>query len=419
MDTIRTTEEDTEVMPEDTTPEELQPQNYIPKHHLFRRLVGYVGRAFYDPRATLILDILATVNSMRDEHLATYLHLQHTKESNKLCSLLKQDGLMKVEMHTEVSASGPDGKQRKTPRAYWHIDYKLFVNVVKWKIYKIGKEIERMDNSKVAIMPYRCTGCHKEFSALDFAFLEKTVDMVPLCDLCNREIEVDEEAANTNGMSEKFTLFMDQCKPIIELLKQIDEINIPSWISDQSKNFIPNAHLDHQDVSFDVKTNGSRPKPVIVEFEGEDTTAKKQGAMDGADNDTTLAMQKTASLASNTNKDTQAKPERDSETGNNNRNRKRPWTAPEEVEEPEPPKEDEDIAAYYSRLTQGSTQEKPAEDSGSPQEPASKVAKTEEPVDDDDDDFEEVEPTPTTAAPSQPTNGNNDNDDDDDDFEEV
>lgn len=391
---------------------DLSPEKVLPEPHLFKQLVGFVARAFYEPRLALILNLLGSVNSLRNEKIAEYLHIPHAKDCNKLCTRLKQEGLLRLEQRPELT--GPEGRQRRVPRNFWHIDYKLFINVVKWKIYKIGKAIEKEDEDKVAAMPYKCTGCGKEFNALDFAFLEKTVDMVPLCDVCTREIEVDDNVIKSNGLSEKFINFMNECKPIVDLLKLIDKLDIPDWISDATLPSEPKEQLEHKDVTFSVKSANYKPKPVIVEFQD---TAEKLNTMDGADNDTVLAEKANAATGKSTTESVKEEGKADVKSEQTNIDEKTDATEvkTEEIkkeEEEMPSKEPEvidDIAAYYANLSEQSKKREREDDDevivggGIPD------------ADDDDDEFEEAPHSSVQVKQPKLEETN----DDDDEFEEV
>ncbi|KAI8816067.1 uncharacterized protein EV422DRAFT_572129 [Fimicolochytrium jonesii] len=231
---------------------------------LLQKLVALVARAYYEPRHVVILDILVRVNSQRDEDLAKALRVQ-AKELHKICGKLKLDGLVKVEIRHELVGPVMEGRQqRKIPRSYFYIDYKQFVDVVKWKIYKIGKMIEKEVQMQMANMPYKCPTCHKEYSTLDFAMLNKTHNMMPLCDICGIEIVVGKTAVDSAGVSEKYTKFMNESQPIVDILKQTDRLIIPEWVSDADTtgtSYVPGDELGFS------QEQGAAPAKIVVEVE--------------------------------------------------------------------------------------------------------------------------------------------------------
>ncbi len=60
----------------------------------------------------------------------------------------------------------------------------------------------------MANLPYKCTNCEKEFNALDMLSLDTNDEKIPICDICQCELQLDERAANAAGTSEKFTKYV-------------------------------------------------------------------------------------------------------------------------------------------------------------------------------------------------------------------
>ncbi|KAJ3045258.1 hypothetical protein HDV00_011130 [Rhizophlyctis rosea] len=143
---------------------------------------------------------------MKDDELAKALRTQ-TKELHKLCGKLKTDGLIKTESVPEYFTQG--GKERrKFTRTFYYIDYKNFVDVVKWRIFQIGRKIE------------------KEVQDLK-------------------------------------TRFMEESKSIIELLKETDMMKIPRYVSKNDLNGAGSAPADSTNGSIESGTSAST---IVVDF---------------------------------------------------------------------------------------------------------------------------------------------------------
>ncbi|CAG8506139.1 4896_t:CDS:2 [Ambispora leptoticha] len=76
-----------------------------------------------------------------------------------------------------------------------------------------------------------CLNCGKRFAELDIKFLIQD-DMTFACDVCHSEIQQNDNANNLKGSEKLHARFMEQSKPIIDLLKDIDNIEIPSYAKD-------------------------------------------------------------------------------------------------------------------------------------------------------------------------------------------
>jgi len=104
---------------------------------VFHTLVKKVARAYYKPQYIVVLDLLSTtgVTSLKEEDIASKVKLS-TKEIQKICGKLKDDRLIKSEPKQEPRRDGRMGTKQ-----YHYIDYKLFVDAVKWKIREMTKKI--------------------------------------------------------------------------------------------------------------------------------------------------------------------------------------------------------------------------------------------------------------------------------------
>lgn len=190
-----------------------------------RKLLIQTVRCFYDPKSVIIFDLLINNSILSDEELAVALK-DKTKEINKVCYKLRADGMIRVEARWEALEN--DFKKRsKTSKSYYFIDFATALNSIKYKIFKIGKIIEKQVQDQMNNLPFVCTPCNREFNALDMLTLETNADKIPLCDYCHGELFLDQKNEASKEKSEKFIKFMNECKPIVDLLKLADSIIIP------------------------------------------------------------------------------------------------------------------------------------------------------------------------------------------------
>jgi transcription initiation factor TFIIE subunit alpha len=123
-----------------------------------QRLVGMVMRAFYSSDHCIVVDLLMSVNSIKgsyilkmfiqiDDELALALNCK-VKDAQFICGKLKAHGLIRVESQQEELGKqdgfitmGPDSAaaKRKVSKSYYFLDYKQFIDVVKWKMHKINQ----------------------------------------------------------------------------------------------------------------------------------------------------------------------------------------------------------------------------------------------------------------------------------------
>ncbi|KAJ1561024.1 hypothetical protein HK405_005164, partial [Cladochytrium tenue] len=108
-------------------------------HEVLRELMQRVARAYYEPRFIVILDLLAYNNMMRDEDLAKALKIPPA-DLRKLCAVLCKDGLIKI--HSKTEEIKEYRHMKKITHSHYFIDYKRFVNVVKYRMLKVQQTIQ-------------------------------------------------------------------------------------------------------------------------------------------------------------------------------------------------------------------------------------------------------------------------------------
>jgi transcription initiation factor TFIIE subunit alpha len=118
--------------------------------------------------------------------------------------------------------------QRLIPKTYYYIDYKEFVDVVKWKMYKMQTNVRDKLRTDSENKGYVCQNCEKQFSPLDVLSLVDMTDNLFHCDVCDHILEENDNADNVKGSQQNLTRLREQSQPIITLLKQTDSLQIPT-----------------------------------------------------------------------------------------------------------------------------------------------------------------------------------------------
>lgn len=95
---------------------------------------------------------------------------------------------------------GPDSNvaKRKVSKSYYCLDYKQFIDVVKFKMHKINQMIETTVTEGALKYSYICPICQRKFGGLDVSRLKITEEGF-LCDLC--ESLIREEDRSEQGIS--------------------------------------------------------------------------------------------------------------------------------------------------------------------------------------------------------------------------
>ncbi|KAI8086870.1 uncharacterized protein B0P05DRAFT_465995 [Gilbertella persicaria] len=114
------------------------------------------------------------------------------------------------------------------PKTYYYLDYKEFVDVVKWKMYKMQTIVRDKLRTESENKGYVCPNCEKQFTPLDVLSLVDMTDQLFHCDQCENVLVENDNAENVKGSQQTLTRLREQSQPIISLLKQTDSIVIPS-----------------------------------------------------------------------------------------------------------------------------------------------------------------------------------------------
>jgi len=199
---------------------------------VFHTLVKKVARAYYKPKFIVVLDLLSTngVTSLKEEDIASKVKLS-TKEIQKICGKLKDYRLIKSEQKSEERKDG-----RNVTKQYYYIDYKLFVDTVKWKIHQMTKKINEKRENELQNKGYRCPACDTKYSPLDVLTLIDQHTNLFMCEYCRVELIQENNEESENAVQELYSKLMLQCGPILDLLKMTDKLVIPDYTPSASGN---------------------------------------------------------------------------------------------------------------------------------------------------------------------------------------
>lgn len=184
---------------------------------LMKELIKKVVRKFYEPHHVVITDIILQKIMLYDTEICERMKML-LKEFNKLVIKLKEDKIIKYENKFENQ-----DENRQILRTVYYINYAEVRDVIKYKIFKMTKNIE--SNIKMANMEgYICSDCGKEYSSLDAQSLME--NYVFKCEECKGEL-IENKKSNSSDCA-IHTNLISELDDIIKLLKATDNFSIPS-----------------------------------------------------------------------------------------------------------------------------------------------------------------------------------------------
>ncbi|KAI1300117.1 hypothetical protein EDD11_006296 [Mortierella claussenii] len=234
------------------------------------QLVYRVCRAFYEPKYIVVMDVINKLKQVKDEELATALKL-NKREIHKICGKLKEDRLIKDLLKME--ARKPD--QRPIPNTYYYLDYKLFVDVVKYKIHRMGKELDStLSKAEVENAGLRCPACLNAYSVVDVMHLLDPDSQKFMCPNDGHILDDENVEDDQEGQEAKSKL-RENIKPIVDLLKLTDNIVIEQYTASMaSKNAAARTH-DDDDLAF-AEDGGQQQGEIQVVFQDDNDKAAKK-----------------------------------------------------------------------------------------------------------------------------------------------
>ncbi|RVE57722.1 hypothetical protein OJAV_G00202070 [Oryzias javanicus] len=196
-----------------------------------KRLAKQVVRGFYDVEHALALDVLIRNPCVREEDMQELLKFDR-KQLRSVLNTLKADKFVKCRMRVETAFDG-----KTTRHNYYFINYRVLVNVVKYKLDHMRRRIETDERDSTNRASFRCPCCSSAFTDLEANLLFDMMTGTFRCTFCQTEVEED-----TSVCPDGRTLvarFNEQIEPIYALLRQTEDINLSHDLLEPEPTEIP------------------------------------------------------------------------------------------------------------------------------------------------------------------------------------
>lgn len=152
-----------------------------------------------------------------------------------MCELLKYERKMlrariailrneKILQHRLKMETGPDGKAQKA--YYYYINYKTFVNVVKYKLDLMRKRMETEERDATSRASFKCPECLKTFTDLEADQLFDPMTCEFRCTFCGVTVEEDKSALPKKDSRLLLAKFNEQMQPLYDLLREVEDVKL-------------------------------------------------------------------------------------------------------------------------------------------------------------------------------------------------
>ena len=198
---------------------------------LLKRFAQLVAHAFYQPKYFLLIDILVKNTIVSEENLSKMLH----SEARQLRAVLTQFSKDKLIRTKFKNIPRPEGKPQRI--SYYYIDYQMFVNVVRFRLYKMGEKLEQEEIHSDRTT-YYCTNqeCKKTYTELEIDKLMNPMERNLICERCREVVEEEERKDHPTSTRSTILKLNKQLKPINDLLKQFKGATVPTDMIEPSLN---------------------------------------------------------------------------------------------------------------------------------------------------------------------------------------
>ena len=191
-----------------------------------KQLAKLVVRGFYDIEFSLIIDMLVRYHCMREDDLCDILKFDKKVLRGKLATL-KADKFVVMKLKIET---GEDGKAVKMN--CWFINYKIFVNIVKYKLDHMRKKMETEERDATSRSSFKCVACEKLFTDLEADQLFDPMSGEFRCTFCGASVEEDEAAMPKKDSRLLLAKFNEQMEKLYDLLRIVEDIK---WVQNKFK----------------------------------------------------------------------------------------------------------------------------------------------------------------------------------------
>ncbi|XP_051841321.1 general transcription factor IIE subunit 1 [Antechinus flavipes] len=198
-----------------------------------KRLAKYVVRGFYGIEHALALDILIRNPCVKEEDMLELLKFDR-KQLRSVLNNLKGDKFIKCRMRVETAADG-----KTTRHNYYFINYRLLVNVVKYKLDHMRRRIETDERDSTNRASFKCPTCYSTFTDLEANQLFDLGTGIFRCTFCEAEVEEDESAMPKKDARTVVARFNEQIEPIYALLRETEDVNLAYEILEPEPTEIP------------------------------------------------------------------------------------------------------------------------------------------------------------------------------------
>ncbi|GMM32568.1 transcription factor TFIIE subunit [Martiniozyma asiatica (nom. inval.)] len=185
------------------------------------RVVRQCGYCFYPLPAVLVLEAVLHHGVLWEDDLLRLTRM-HRKALRSHLRLLLHDKLLSCHIQRESGLR----------REYLFLNPTEAIDAIKWKVHSLVKQCQQRVGNSTEPNGYLCPICKRRYTLLDATSLLSDDGTCFRCSLCDEPLIDDDYSAEQKKGQERLEAAMAMLKPIIDCLKQLDNVQV------QEVNFV-------------------------------------------------------------------------------------------------------------------------------------------------------------------------------------
>lgn len=208
--------------------------------------------------------------------LARRVGLQ-ARDLGSLAAKMVEDRIVSIH-RTQETKEGV--MSRSFARTYYYIDYKQVLDVTKWRMLAMRRDIDTRLRNGLDNKGYVCPRCKRSYSTLEVAHLLDPLRNVFVCEVpgCFTELVDNEDADDVRKSKDTLTRFNEQLHGVQQALRSLEGVALPpmdihAWLAKNAAEQPWKVETERDDTQL---VPGARPPPkpkvpqVTVELSGTD-----------------------------------------------------------------------------------------------------------------------------------------------------
>lgn len=222
------------------------------------RLIRLILGGFYNIEQKLVIDMLVRRRETKEDDLVEVLKFER-KHLRSLIQQMKQDKFINVRLIMETDEEG-----KSTRRNYYSINYRMFVNVVKYKIDHMRRKLETEERDLTSRASFICLSCSKTFTDLETGQIYDPNRSQFRCSYCDGIVDEDPNVRPMADSRLVMANFNEQMEPVYALLQETESIRWHINETDRTNTTATNTSVTNNGSSgtganASNVTNGSSP----------------------------------------------------------------------------------------------------------------------------------------------------------------